>query len=374
MWKQLRFLLEHLERTLVPQRYERVEDLHRRALRWEPVDRLPLVLEYPLPADLPFRPFPHGEIFDDPEKMLFNELVHAFGTSIACHDRIADDLPLTVRANFGTVVIASLFGARVEQVGENPPWVRPFESLEEFRAALDRDPLDFSQGWCPRVVGAYDLYRQVLSEHAPLEDLIALVLPDLQGPLDTVELLRGNALFLDFHDRPELVSHALAMAAQAQIGFARHLEPHLRDGPSGFAHQHATAIRGSIMIRDDSAILMSPELYRERVAPHDEAVLHAMGGGGIHSCGTIDRHVEAFLDLPSVQCLDPGQPHLNDLDALYARARERGVALTRLRVDERELVSRRVLERFPTGASLVYQATSFGEAQRVANAYGAVNA
>lgn len=369
MLPQLRHFLEHLERTVVPERHERVADLHVGALRWEAIDRLPLVMQYPLPDDLPFRPFPHGEIFDDPEKMLFNELVHAFGSSVACHDRIADDLPLTIRANFGIVVIASLFGARVEQIGDNPPWVRPFGSLDEFRAALDRDPLDFHQGWCPRVVRTYDFYREVLAEYPQLEGLTALVLPDLQGPLDTVELLRGGALFLDLHDDPALVSRALAAAARAQIGFARHLESFVRDGPRGFAHQHATAIRGSILIRNDTAVLLSPELYKTQVAPHDDAVLRALGGGGIHSCGKIHHHAEAFLKLPSVRCLDVGEPELNDLDALYARARERGTALTRLSVDEHELTSGRVLERFPTGVSLVHQAASFADAQRIAAAY-----
>ena len=65
-----------------------------------------------------------GGCFDDAEKMLFNELVCAFDTSIALRDRVGDDLPLTIRANFGTVLIASMFGAAAEQIGDNPPWIR----------------------------------------------------------------------------------------------------------------------------------------------------------------------------------------------------------------------------------------------------------
>ena len=65
---------------------------------WLAVDRLPLVMCYPPDDDSPFRPFRHSEIFSDPEKMLYNELVHAFDTSIAMRSRIDDDLPLTVRA------------------------------------------------------------------------------------------------------------------------------------------------------------------------------------------------------------------------------------------------------------------------------------
>ena len=64
----------------------------------------------------------------------------------ACRDLIDDDLPYTIRANFGTGIIASMFGARIEQLGENPPWVRPLETLNDFKAAIDRDPLDFHRG------------------------------------------------------------------------------------------------------------------------------------------------------------------------------------------------------------------------------------
>ncbi len=58
---------------------------------------------------------------------MFNELVYAFDTSIAMRDRVDDDLPLTVRANFGTVLIASMCGADVEQLGDSPPWVHQQE-------------------------------------------------------------------------------------------------------------------------------------------------------------------------------------------------------------------------------------------------------
>ena len=72
---------------------------HSTSLNFEPVDRLPLMMCYPLPEDGQFKSFPHSQVFDDPE-MLYNELVHAFDTSIAHHNLINDDLPCTVRAYF----------------------------------------------------------------------------------------------------------------------------------------------------------------------------------------------------------------------------------------------------------------------------------
>lgn len=366
---QLRRLLDRLALMLNPQRQAEIELLHRKALGWEPVRRLPLLLTFPIPADSPFQPYPHSQIFDDPEKMLYNELVYAIETSIACRGQIDDDLPLTVRANFGTVLVASLFGGRVEQVGENPPWVRPFETLGEFRAVLDRDPLDFSQGWCPKVVQRYQFYRGVLDAYPGVAKVVHLVLPDLQGPLDTAELLRGSEIYVDLYNDPDMIANALDVLARAQIGLAQHLSSYITDSTDGFSHQHATLIGGRILIRGDSTVNISPVTYRRHIAPYDEMVLSGLGGGGIHSCGKAEHNIDEFFALPSIRCLDLGQPHLNDIDKIYAKARQRKIGIDRVRVTREELVTGRVMERFPTGVSLVHQAESLVDACAIMDAY-----
>ena len=43
----------------------------------------------------------------------------------------------------------------------------------EFVAALRRDPLDFTQGWCPRVIERYEFYRATLAAYPALASLYA---------------------------------------------------------------------------------------------------------------------------------------------------------------------------------------------------------
>ncbi len=365
MNSKLKELLDRLEGELNPAGQEASFERQRKALNWEPVDRLPFVTSFPYPGDHPVQPFPHREIFDNPEKMLFNELVCAFDTSIFLHSEINDDLPYTIRANFGTVLIASLLGGKVEQRDDNPPWIRHFETEEAFLSIFDRDPSDFSQGICPAVTERYRFYRDVLSGYPNLRKCIRILLPDLQGPLDTVELLRGSSIYEDFITEPERVDWALRLAAQAQVGYARYLKPFLTDGPDHFAHQHATTIRGNILIRNDSAIMISPEMYSEQVAPHDEFVLKEMGGGGVHSCGRIDYMIPRIFDLPSVRCFDFGQSHLNNLNMVYNLAKEKKIALIRIRVNCDDLLSGKPALKFPTGVSLICEAGSFEEAKKI---------
>jgi len=366
--KDLQALLEHLLDVLDSDRQAKIEKLHRRTLNWEPVDRLPVIMALPVPQELRFTPYPHGEVFRSPQKMLFNELVYAFNTSIASRDVLGDDLPCTIRANFGTVVIASMFGARVEQVGDNPPWVK-HDGDASLETVLDHDPLDFSKGWCPRVVQTCQFYENVLSAYPELKRLVKVVLPDLQGPFDNLELVAGSDVFAELHTNQDLICKALDAMATAQIGFARHLEQYVSDGSDTFSHQHATMIKGRILLRNDSVIMMSPEMYRSVVAPHDDRVLREMGSGGVHCCGKADDHVPAFLELPSIRCLDLGQPELNDVDRLYLQLKRRRIPLARLKVSRDDLATARITERFPTGVSLLYEADSVLDAKETMEAY-----
>ena len=368
MLHKLEELLDHLSETVDGARRTETERRLRDALDGRPVDRLPLIISGPLPADARFKPFPHRQTFGDPEQMLYNELVHAFDTSIALHDVLRDDLPLTVRVNFGAVLIASMFGAPVEQCEDNPPWIRRQEGKEiSLDAVLDRDPLDFSSGWCPRVIETMEAYHSILSRWPELSEQVHVVLPDLQGPFDNLELIRGCELFVELAVEAEKVDAALRAMADAQIGLALRLAPLVRDGPPGYCHQHAVTIKGNILLRVDSVVMLSAEMYRRQVAPHDRHVLDELGGGGIHCCGCIHHLVDEFLELSSLQSLDLGQSELNDVDAIYARARERKVPLIRIAVGEDELLGGKLPERFPTGVVLIHRAATFDAAKRIAS-------
>ncbi len=367
---QLHELLEHVRRVVDPQRQAEIDKLHSDALSWKPVPRLPLVLTFAQTQSLPFQPLPHGRIFSDPAAMLYNELASAFGTSIAARSLVDDDLPCTVRANFGIVLIASIFGAVAAQVEDNPPWIAHDEgggvSLEEL---VNNGPPDLDGGWMPRVIETLAYYRQVLAKYPPLDRIIRVVLNDLQSPFDNLELIVGSGLFAEMYEKPDLVEKALDIVAQTQIAVARKLLPLISDGPDGFCHQHAMALPGNILLRNDSVIMMSPDMYVQQIAPYDQRILKSLGGGGIHSCGCIDPYIDSLVSVPALRCIDLGQAPMNDLDAMYAKVGSRKIALIRVDVDEKEITSGRVLERFPTGVSLRHEVATPADAKRLFEAY-----
>jgi hypothetical protein len=208
-----------------------------------------------------------------------------------------------------------------------------------------------------------------LADYPTLQQLIKIVLPDLQGPLDTAELLRGSDIYVDFYEHPDLTNRVLSAIATSQVGFAKHLASYLTDDTDGYSHQHATLIAGNVLIRNDSTVNVSPQMYTELVAPHDEFVLRELDGGGIHCCGKIDHNIPAFLKVPSIRSIDLGQPEMNDIDSIYAMAKTQKVFLDNILVSEEELTTGRVMQRFPTGVSLVHLAESFQDAQRIMAQY-----
>lgn len=358
----LQALLETLCARLDSRQRQTVDSRFEKALTWNQVDHVPVIISAPPPPDeARFEPLPHSAIFESPKQMLYNELVHAFDLSILQSNRIRHDLPWTVRANFGTVLVASIFGCQVEQVGDNPPWVRHDSGYDlSPEAILDADIGSLAAaGWLPRVIETLEAYHDLLAPYPELREAIRITLPDLQGPFDNFEHLRGNDAFLDLIDEPEICSAAIRRVAEVQVEASRLLAPLCSDGPEGFCHQHGFMLRGGILLRCDSVIMVSADIYRDLIAPHDNWVMEQFGGGAIHSCGNIGHLVDAYLELPALQSLDIGQSEMNDRDALYAKARERKIALIRVHAEKQELEDGSFRTRYPTGIAAIHRASSF---------------
>lgn len=363
-------LLERLDDELDVETERRIDDLQRAALQGEQVQRLPVVTNCAEPPSDELRPYPLSESLVDPAKMLFNELVTAWGTSVARRGTIGDDLPSTVRANMGTVLVASCFGAQTEQHEDDPPWVRHLETREEFVAALESGAS--GPPWSSdveRAVEYMQYYRETLESFETLCKVVKITLPDLQGPLDSAAMLRGGDLFLEAVTDPELFEAALERIADVQIALWHRFQPLTMNETPGFVHQHGVLVAGNILIRDDSSVMISPEMYEELVAPAEERVLAAVGGGAMHSCGSIDHVYGRYLAHSKLRSVDYGQSWLNDVDAQYAASRRREIGLSRVRAERSELTSGSILDRFPTGVVLTYDAPTVADAKQTLSDY-----
>lgn len=367
MLAELKELLLYLENNLDERRILKAEKLHCDSLDYKPVERLPLITQYPYPQDVKFQPFAHREIFDSPEKMLYNQFVTAFGSSIYLSCELGDDLPVTIRPDFGCVLIPAMFGANVEQVEDNPPWIRHGEEKISYEQIISAS-LNVHKNLAAKVSETYKFYTDVLKDYPRVARLTNIVLPDLQGPFDNLELLRGSDVFMEMYSHRELFLKAMERLADAQIELAQYFGQYVSRRIDGFSFQHGFAVKGGILIRNDTSIMISPQMYDELVAPFDEKILKVFGGG-IHSCGRVDNIVRNFISLESNQCFDFGQSEMNDVESVYSVASQRKIGLTRIAVSEQEILSGDILKKFPTGISLVFRAETFEQAKKTLMKY-----
>ena len=374
---EVRRILDRLDDVIDPDEQENIRRRHTATALWEEVDRPPVLIVPPW--DHPtVKLYPVSEAVNDPAKMLTNELRRGF-SAIDDWLEVKDDRPLQVRPNFGIGLVASVFGAAVEVVGDNPPWVRPIEEnvLSYVPRFLDRfDPSTaHTAGWLPRVAETLDYYRTTFAEYSRVASSVAISLPDLQGPFETAAMIWGSDIFAALITDAGLVDRFVEAVGSTMV----HLHAWLRSWigrellPDGFSHQHGSIIRGNLLLRCDSNLMMSPEMYERQVFKHDRRVLSELGGGSYHSCGRWKQNIPLVLSAPEVGSIDFGsnQSHMNDIDEVHAMARPGRKHLNLVSVTARELTNRTALERFPTGATLQCLVNTVGSAAQIMREYHA---
>jgi uroporphyrinogen-III decarboxylase len=150
--------------------------------------------------------------------------------------------------------------------------------------------------------------------------------PDLQGPIDICELLWGSSIFYAFIDTPDMVKALLELVTETYIQFMRAwnaLEPY-----NGQWNMHGGALqRGRIMLRDDSAMNLSPAMFTEFIEPYDRRLLAEFGGGSIHFCGRGDHYIQAMSNIPNLYAINLTQPELNDMEVIYQHTVDKGICL-----------------------------------------------
>lgn len=111
--------------------------------------------------------------------------------------------------------------------------------------------------------------QKLLAAYPKAERFIRIDQPDCQGPMDTCELLIGSEIFLALYDDQELVHRLLNLSVETYCLFLERwfelIPPPADDLHSFFGMGH----RGRICIRDDSAMNLSPEMYKEFILPYN---------------------------------------------------------------------------------------------------------
>ena len=371
---QLDKLLELIEQHIDLENHQRVDQRYRRSLAYEEVDHPPLVSqpefgkrwELPKPWEK-FEHYSYRQAFDDPAAMMQNMLLDRVVPGLI----LKDDSPLAIRNDHGTIQIASILGGAWEMHENNYPWVKSLGSSEAIRALVEEDrDIDWNCGVLPQSTWTLEFYNEKLSDYSTCKEAIQISLPDLQGPVDTADILWGTEIFLMMLQEPQLVTSLMDKIVRAMLDVIDHYRKLTYDRLNPAANtQHGYNVPGRLMIRNDSAIMVSPDTYRQVIAPQDAKLLKEVGSGSIHFCGNGQHLVEPMLEIPNLRGLDFGQAEMMDIKKIYEMASQRKVALTCLKPPRDDLMSGKTVTDFPTGVVCICNTETINGAREIVMAH-----
>lgn len=235
---------------------------------------------------------------------------------------------LGVRCNYGTGLLPSLFGCEVFVMPREMNTLstaKPLGSRDKLKAlsAAGSPPLESGLG--ENVFRCRRRFQEVFDRYPKIARYVELYHPDMQGPIDILEMVWGCDMFLGFHDCPDLLRDMLELVTETYIRFMRawcELVP-----PVSCPVHWTIALKGSVMLRNDSLMNLSPETYVQFVRPMDQKIFDECGGGAIHFCGRGDHYIEAMSEMSGLSAIQLSQPHLNDMETIYRNTVDKGIKL-----------------------------------------------
>jgi hypothetical protein len=205
----------------------------------------------------------------DPPAMLAHELEKAEAVKAIGSDAI----PCAV-LRFDPVVLPSMFGGRVENVGGRP-MVAPF--LDGPREIERLRPPATESGIVPEVTKALHYFL----DHTP-ED-VAVVTPPELDPFDAALLMCGSALFTLMNDEPDLAARLLDLVTDAFIR-VQSLFKSLLDEPRREKVNYLGIAMPGIRVAADALVNLSPAAIARFCHPVFAKLAQAFGGVLVHYC------------------------------------------------------------------------------------------
>lgn len=198
------------------------------------------------------------------------------------------------------------------------PTTRSFNDTDRIRSTLEAGVPDLNGGFGGRVFAFGELCAEVFKDYPKISRYVQVYHPDTQGPLDLAELLWGGEMFYEMFDDPDFVHDVLNLITETYIRFMDRWYSIIPKVTEGLTVHWGLMHKGTILLRNDSAMNLSPDFYREFSVPYDSRLLEYYGGGCMHFCGRGDHYIDLLTSIPGLTGVNLSQPHLNDMEKIYA--------------------------------------------------------
>lgn len=222
-------------------------------------------------------------------KIMKAELARAFPTVPYWNLSYEDDLA-TLSGCYGAYVIPQVFGLPLHYAADRWPVVAPDRklSIKEIES-LDIERLLES----PFVEELFHQMDIIESEWGKVHGYV-----NWQGVLNNAFHIRGQDIFTDVYERPNFVHNFFLVICDVMIRLSKMVQE--RQRKSGF-YVNQFSVSNCVVN------MISPQMYREFVFPHDRRIALSFERFGVHTCNwNITPYIEILKDLPNLGYLDMG--------------------------------------------------------------------
>ena len=251
---------------------------------------------------------------------------------------------IVLRANYGTGILSSLFGAEIfvmPREQDTLPTTKPFNDTEKIREMIEKGIPELTGGFGKNVFEFGEMCAETFAKYPKINKYVKVYHPDLQGALDICELLWGGEMFYAMYDEPELVHSALSLVAETYTAFLNKWYEIFPSNSHMNPHWNVLWHKGQIVLRCDSAMNLSPDLYKEFAAPYDTLLLDRFNGGVMHFCGRGDHYIETLCNIPKLYGINLGQPLHNDMEKIFQNSVDKGIKVLGFNVKTLEKLGKR---------------------------------
>jgi len=261
---------------------------------------------------------------DDFDKMMLNQLGGVSGLVSS-----TTGFMLNVRSNYGVPILAMPFGCELFMMADELntlPNCHPI-GPEKARAWLEGSLPSVDHPYLQKVWEAGRRFMQIKRQYPKIGKYVFVYHPDFQGPMDILELIWGSEIFLALVDEPQVIHALLQRITDFYTACMRRWLSIVPNFDPQVSCHWALMIPGQIMLRDDSAMNLSPQYVEEFVLPYDQQLLNTFGGGAIHACGRLDHWTHLLSHLSGAKALNMSQPHLNNMEKVLRDTVDQGILL-----------------------------------------------
>ena len=203
-----------------------------------------------------------------------------------------------VKPNLGIGIIAAAFGCAETPNDEADPWIKPLireanvQDVHSLQLPGSADNPVYEKAW--KRIG-------FMQRSSPLP----LRVVNVPSPLVTASLVWEYTSFIEaLMIYPEEVHVLMDKITKATIAYVREQFRRI-DRLHSVSHEMWYVPRAAgVRVSDDTAALLSPNLYREFGVKYNSEISRAFGGIVVHSCGDVQNVVEAMMEIEGLKGLD----------------------------------------------------------------------